>query len=46
MITSHFSVPLWYVDVMLKVKASYHSVFYRPDALPATQPTVAKALKA
>jgi len=26
--------------------ASHHSVFYRPDALPATQPTVSKHCKA
>jgi len=24
----------------------HHSVFYRPDALPAAQPTASKALKA
>ena len=26
--------------------APHHSVFYRPDALPASQPTGVKALKA
>jgi len=26
--------------------APHHSVFYRPDALPAAQPTASKALKA
>ena len=26
--------------------APHHSVFYRPDALPAAQPTVSKPLKA
>ena len=26
----------------ITMPASYHSVFYRPDALPATQPTVSK----
>jgi len=28
----------------ITMPASYHSVFYRPDALPATQPTVSKHL--
>jgi len=26
----------------ITMPASYHSVFYRPDALPATQPTASK----
>jgi len=25
-----------------KISAPHHSVFYRPDALPATQPTASK----
>ena len=30
----------------ITMPSPHHSVFYRPDALPATQPTVSKALKA
>jgi len=30
----------------ITMPAPHHSVFYRPDALPAAQPTSVKALKA
>jgi len=35
-----------HLDPDITMPASHHSVFYRPDAFHAAQPTASKALKA
>jgi len=35
-----------HVSRQITTPAPHHSVFYRPDALSAAQPTVSKSLKA